>query len=115
MSETFLSFEDWKNKLREESKNDKTCILVEGKKDFYKLSSYGIDNIISLQGKKYYDVVENILNHFDKCILLFDNDKHGENMFQKFLKMLTAEGVNVDSSYRDYIKNLNIEEIENLP
>lgn len=115
MGETFLSFEDWKNKLKEESENNKTCILVEGKRDFSKLSSYGISNVISLKGKKYYDVVEELVNNFDKCILLFDIDKHGEKMSQKFLKMLTAEGISVDTSFRDYLKALNIEEIENLP
>ncbi|WP_037919611.1 toprim domain-containing protein [Sulfurihydrogenibium subterraneum] len=115
MSSNFSSFEDWKLKLKEESQNKHTCVLVEGKRDLTKLSSYGINNIIVLQGKKYYDVVENILNNFDKCIILFDVDKHGDKMFQKFSQMLKAEGIQVNSSYRDYLKSLNVEEIENLP
>ncbi|MDM7273325.1 toprim domain-containing protein [Sulfurihydrogenibium azorense] len=115
MSSKFSSFEDWKIKLKEESQDNYTCVLVEGKRDLKKLSSYGISNIIVLQGKKYYDVVESILNNFNKCIILFDVDKHGDKMFQKFSQMLKAEGIQVDSSYRDYIKSLNIEEIENLP
>ncbi|MGC8941124.1 MAG: toprim domain-containing protein [Sulfurihydrogenibium sp.] len=115
MSEAFSSFEDWKKKLKEESENRKTCVLVEGKRDFQKLSRYGINNVIVLQGKKYYDVVEYILNNFDICIILFDIDKHGEKMAQKFSHMLSSEGVNVNNIYREYLKILNIEEIENLP
>ncbi|WP_297890230.1 toprim domain-containing protein [Sulfurihydrogenibium sp.] len=115
MSEIFSSFEDWKKKLKKELDNNKTCILVEGKRDLLKLLKYDLKNIISLKGRKYYDVVEEIINNFDKCILLFDLDKHGERMFQKFSKMLSKEGVEIDSSYRDYLKNLNVEEIENLP
>ncbi len=114
--EKFSSIEEWKEKLFEVSKEGNTCILVEGINDFKKLKKYNIiDNVIILKGQKYYDVVEKILNNYDKAIILFDLDKHGEKITEKFIKLLKNEGLEVDLSFRDFLKNINIEEIENLP
>ena len=111
----FLDFEDWKEKLREESLKSDVCVLVEGINDLRKLLRYGVQNIIVLKGQRFYDVAEKILENCDKVILLFDLDKHGNKMTQQFKKILENEGVEVNLSFREFLKNLNIEEIENLP
>lgn len=113
--EKFSSFDDWKKKLSEVSQKGDTCILVEGINDFRKLKKYNIDNIIILKGQKYYDIVEKILNNYDKAIILFDLDKNGKKMTEKFSSLLKNEGLEADLSFRDFLKNLNVEEIENLP
>lgn len=110
----FDSLKSWISSLREISKCEKTCILVEGKRDFDKLSSFGIKNIYILKGKRFYDVVEYIVENCDRCIILFDLDKHGEKMSDKFITLLTAEGVDVDLSFRNFLRDLNFTEIENI-
>ncbi|MEZ0323442.1 MAG: toprim domain-containing protein [Hydrogenothermaceae bacterium] len=109
------NLEDWKKLLRDRSSEDRVCVLVEGKRDFKKLSSFDIKNIYTLKGKRFYDVVEEIVENFDTCIILFDLDKHGEKMTLKFSQLLSSEGVEVDTSFREFLRNFNIEEIENIP
>ena len=109
------SFEDWKEKLGEESIKSDVCVLVEGINDLRKLSNYGIQNIIVLKGQRFYDVAEKILEKYNKVIILFDLDKHGNKMVQQFKKILENEGIEVDLSFREFLKGLNVEEIENLP
>ncbi len=111
----FKSYEDWVSKLKEESQNPDTVILVEGKKDKEKLSKLGIKNVVDLKGRRYYDVFEDIADHFHRVILLFDLDKHGERIFSKFKNMLEKEGIKTNSEFREYLKNMDIEEIEDLP
>ena len=111
----FESYEDWINKLKEEDRNPETIILVEGKRDKEKLFKLGIRNVMDLKGRRYYDVLEDIADHYNNAILLFDLDKHGERIFKKFKDMLEKEGVKTISSYREYLKNLTIEEVEDLP
>ncbi len=111
----FESYEDWISKLKEQSQKPDTVILVEGKRDKQKLNKLGIQNVIDLKGRRYYDVLEDIADHYHNVILLFDLDKHGERIFNKFKYMLGKEGIKTDSEFRNYLKNLNIEEVENLP
>jgi 5S rRNA maturation endonuclease (ribonuclease M5) len=111
----FESYEDWISKLKEVSQSPDTIILVEGKRDREKLDHLGIKNVIDLKGRRYYDVLEDIADHYHNVILLFDLDKHGERIFQKFKYMLEKEGIKTNSEFREYLKNLNIEEIEDLP
>lgn len=108
------SLENWKKSLKDFSENRNVCVLVEGKKDYIKLASFNIKNIYTLKGRKFYDVVEELVNRCQICIILFDLDKHGERMTQKFIHLLTKEGVNVDTTFRDALKNFNVEEIENI-
>ncbi|MEJ5173259.1 MAG: toprim domain-containing protein [Hydrogenothermaceae bacterium] len=109
------SLEDWKKVLRDKSSENRVCVLVEGKRDFVKLSSFNIQNIYTLKGKRFYDVVEEIIDNCDVCIILFDLDKHGEKMTLKFSQLLSSEGVEIDTSFREFLRNFNIEEIENIP
>ncbi len=111
----FESYEDWISKLKEQSQQPDTVILVEGKRDKEKLNKLGIQNVIDLKGRRYYDVLEDIADHYHNVILLFDLDKHGERIFNKFKYMLEKEGIKTDSKFREYLKNLNIEEVEDLP
>jgi 5S rRNA maturation endonuclease (ribonuclease M5) len=111
----FESYEDWVSKLKKVSENPDTVILVEGRKDKEKLNKLGIKNVKELKGRRYYDVLEDIADHFQNVILLFDLDKHGERISKKFKYMLEKEGIKTNSEFREYLKNLNVEEIEDLP
>ncbi|ACO04358.1 MULTISPECIES: toprim domain-containing protein [Persephonella] len=110
----FSSFEDWKEKLKEEGSRENVVVLVEGKKDEDRLKKLGIKNIIPLKGKKFYDILEKVEN-CSEVILLFDLDKHGEKIFCKFFQILQREGIPVNRDFRDFLKKFNIKEIENIP
>jgi len=110
----FESFEDWKEKLIEEGSKGDVVILVEGKKDEEKLKKIGVKNIISLKGKKFYDILEKVEN-YGKVILLFDLDKQGEKIFNKFFRLLQREGIPTDREFRDFLKKYSIKEIEKIP
>lgn len=110
----FSSFKDWAESLKEISKQPNVCILVEGKRDFDRLSSIGIENIYTLKGRRFYDVVEEIVEKCDRCIILFDTDKHGQKMSEKFSSLLSTEGVQVDLSFREFLKSFGEIEIENI-
>ncbi len=111
----FESYEDWISKLKKASENPDTVVLVEGKNDREKLKKLGIKNVVDLKGRRYYDVLEDIADHYHNVILLFDLDKHGERIFNKFKYMLENEGIRTNSEFREYLKKMNIEEIEDLP
>ena len=110
----FNSFEDWVEKLVYISKENQHFVVVEGKNDVKKLSSYGVENIYPIKGKKFYDIVEE-LEFANLCILLVDLDKQGEKIFSKLKFLLQREGIPVDTSFREYLKNFDYEEIEKLP
>lgn len=110
----FSTINQWIEALRETSKQSGVCILVEGKRDYNKLSSFGVENIYTLKGKRFYDIVEEILENYDRCIILFDTDKQGQKMTEKFSLLLSAEGIQVDLSFRDFLKIFGEIEIENI-
>ncbi|MCX7738091.1 MAG: toprim domain-containing protein [Hydrogenothermaceae bacterium] len=110
---SFSSLKDWLDSLKSRSA-DRVCVLVEGKRDFSKLTALGVRNICTLKGRRYYDVIEEILENCNLCIILFDLDKHGERMTKKFSALLKKEGIKVDLSYREYLKTLGVIEVENI-
>ncbi len=110
----FRSFSHWKEKLKEYGNTENIFILVEGKKDESVLKDWHIKNVVSLKGKRFYDVVEE-LELADLCIILVDIDKQGEKIFKKIKFLFEREGIPVDVSFREYLKNFPIKEIEELP
>lgn len=110
----FNSFKDWVEKLINVSKEENTYVVVEGKNDIRRLKLYGVESIYPIKGKKFYDVVED-LEFANLCILLTDLDKQGEKIFLNLKSLLQREGIPVDVSFREYLKNFPYEEIEKLP
>lgn len=109
----FASLEDWKNKLIELSLNENVSILVEGKKDVRTLKNLGVENLFPLKGRRFYDVLEELEDKV-LVVLLFDLDRQGEKIFKKFLFILQREGIPVDTTFREYLKQFEIEEIEHI-
>ncbi len=110
----FKSFSHWKEKLQQYGNMDNVFIIVEGKNDESVLSKWQIKNIVTLKGKRLYDVVEE-LELADLCIILVDIDKQGEKLFKKLKFLFEREGIPVETSFREYLKNFPIKEIEELP
>ena len=59
-------------------KQSNQLIIVEGKKDRKALQNFGIKNIIELNKKPLFEIIENISNNNKKCISGAENDS-GKN------------------------------------
>jgi 5S rRNA maturation endonuclease (ribonuclease M5) len=69
--------------LVEKIKESNTLVIVEGKKDRAALQKLGINNIIELNKKPLFQIVEDIANSNDECVILTDLDKKGKELFGK--------------------------------
>ncbi len=92
------SVQDWINEL----KGSRSLILVEGKKDKHALTAVGLSNIMTIK-KPLFEVVEDISQSTNKCILLLDLDKEGKRLYSYFKKHLQSHGVKIDDRYRNFL------------
>jgi 5S rRNA maturation endonuclease (ribonuclease M5) len=99
--------------------NKKFPVIVEGKKDADALKKLGLTGkIITLHnGRNLYDFSENILENYEKVIVLLDWDAKGESLYRSLTENLTGrwEGF---SAFRELVKVLcrkDIKDIEGLP
>ena len=104
------NIDDWIYSIRKSKK----LIVVEGNKDKKALNSFGIHNVITIK-KPLFEVVENISNITDECILLLDLDKEGRKIYSYLKRNLERVGVKIDSKYREFLfKNTELTNIEGL-
>lgn len=99
--------------------NKKVPVLVEGRKDAKALRALGlIGEIITLHsGNNLYEFCEDILDRFDKVILLMDWDDKGESLIKTLKTHLNGAGEGY-SGFRDLLKILcrkDIKDIESIP
>ena len=104
-------FEEWLEKLKEESKEK--VVLVEGIKDKKALESLGIKNIITLK-KPLYAVAEQIQKTGKECIIMLDLDKEGKKLYSKINSYLSQLGVKIDNSFRDFLFKTKLRQIEGI-
>ena len=103
------------NKLIEKIKNSNTLIIVEGKKDKIALQKLGLANIIELNKKPLFQIVEEISNSNDECIILTDLDKKGKELYGKLNSSLQKHGVKVNNKLREFLfKNTKLRQIEGM-
>ncbi len=103
--------EDWLKRLRELSQSG--AILVEGKRDRQVLQRLGIKNIFTLEGKRFADLPD-LLEGFEKVVLLFDLDKHGERINSKVKEILTKQGYILIEEFREELKAKGIIHVEDI-
>jgi dTMP kinase len=105
--------EDWIKALREASKEK--IILVEGIKDKRALTSLGVKNIVILKGRALFEVVEGVVKSGKECIILFDLDKKGRELFGRINSRLQHFGVKVDNRFREFLfKETKLRQIEGI-
>ena len=96
-------------------KKSNTTIIVEGKKDKIALQNFGINDIITLNKKPLFEVVENISSRNRECIILTDLDKTGKQLYGKLNHGLQQFGVKIDDSFRNFLyKKTKLDQIEGL-
>ena len=104
-------FEEFIEKLKIASKDK--VVLVEGIKDKKALELLGVKNIMTLK-KPLYAVIEDIVEMKKECILLTDLDKKGREIYSKLASRLKHFGVNIDDSFREFLFNTKLRQIEGI-
>lgn len=96
-------------------KQSEILVIVEGKKDKTTLESFGIKNIIELNKKPIFEIIEEIFSKNKDCIILTDLDKQGKELYGKLNSGLQQHGVKVDNNFRNFLfKNTKLRQIEGL-
>ena len=108
----FRDLKDWAKKLKNLSRD--YPVLVEGKRDREALLRLGINNVITLGGKRVVDLPDMLEGRFHGAILLYDLDKQGERIGEKVKKILTEQGFYVTEVFREYLRGAGIIHIEEL-
>ena len=103
------------NILIDKIKNSNTLVIVEGKKDKIALQKLGLNNIIELSKKPIFQIVEDIANSNDECVILTDLDKEGKQLYSKLNSNLQRNGVKVNNKFRDFLfKHTKLRQIEGI-
>ena len=102
-------------KLIDKIKNSNILIIVEGKKDKIALEKLGIKNISTLSKKPLFQIVEEVANSNDECIILTDLDRKGKEIYGKLNSNLQKHGVKVNNKLREFLfKHTKLRQIEGI-
>ncbi len=111
-----VGIEDSLNKVLK----DLECpVIVEGRSDAEVLKKYGVQNIVSLDGRPLYMVAKETAEYCRKALVLTDFDAEGEKIAGKLNVFLDKFNVVPKNSLRGKIKRIvtkeGISQIENIP
>ncbi len=102
---------EWIEKIKDSDK----IVTVEGKEDKKALERLGIINIVQLNKKPLYKVVEGLIEKGKEVIILTDLDKEGKKLYGKLNHDLGRFGVKVDNGFRHFLfKKTKLRQIEGL-
>ncbi len=90
-------------------------VLVEGKKDAAALQILGFSNVLALNGKPLFEVVEFVVSQSKDCLILTDLDAEGKKLYSRLSHELMKQGVQVHNQLRNWLfKNTDLRQIEGL-
>lgn len=90
-------------------------IIVEGKKDKIALNKLEITNVIELNKKPLFQIVENIASFNDECVILTDLDKKGKEIYGRLNSDLQRNGVKVNNQFREFLfRHTKLRQIEGI-
>ena len=103
------------SKYIDKIKQSNTLVIVEGKKDKIALQKFGVKNIIELNKKPIFEIIENISSKNKECVILTDLDKTGKALYGKLNHGLQQFGVKIDNNFRNFLyKHTKLRQIEGL-
>ena len=111
MQQTTEDLLEWIEKIKDSDK----IVLVEGKEDKAALERLGITDIVQLNKRPLYKVVEELIDREKEVIILTDLDKEGKKLYGKLNHDLGRFGVKVDNGFRHFLfKKTKLRQIEGL-
>ena len=103
------------NNFIEYIKNSNLLVIVEGKKDKIALQKLEINNVMELNKKPLFQIVEEIADSNEECIILTDLDREGKLLYSKLNSNLQKHGVKVDNKFREFLfKHTKLRQIEGI-
>lgn len=101
--------------LLEHVQEEDSLIIVEGKEDKNSLNRLGLANIVVLNKKPLFKIVEDVVKEKQKVLILTDLDKKGKELYGKLNHHLQQHGVRVDNTLRNFLfKNTQLRQIEGM-
>jgi 5S rRNA maturation endonuclease (ribonuclease M5) len=102
---------EWISKIIDSEK----LVIVEGKQDKEALKKLGITNVLQLNKRPLYKIVEDVVKKGEEVIILTDLDKKGKQLYGKLYHDLQRFGVKIDNRFRIFLfKNTKLRQIEGL-
>ncbi len=90
-------------------------IIVEGKNDKRALEKLWMDNIIQLDKKPLYKIVDRLSGINDKVVILTDLDREGKQLYSKLNSALQNVGVRIDNKFRNFLfRKTDLRQIEGI-
>ena len=103
------------NNFIDKIKNSGTLIIVEGKKDKAALQKLGLTNIVELNKKPLFQIVEEVSSSNKECIILTDLDKKGKEIYGKLNSNLQKHGVRINNKFREFLfRHTKLRQIEGI-
>ncbi|MBI2148413.1 toprim domain-containing protein [Candidatus Woesearchaeota archaeon] len=92
--------------------NNNYLVIVEGKKDKKALNELGIKNVIFLENKPLFEIIEMIYKK--DVVILTDLDTEGKKLFNKFRHQLQRNGIKIHYKIRELLFKTKLRHIEGL-
>ena len=96
----------------ENIKEKNYLIIVEGKKDKNALNSFHICNVITLENRPLFEIVESIDEK--EVVILTDLDSEGKKLYAKLRHELQKKGIKVHNKIRNLLFKSKLRTIEGL-
>jgi len=101
--------------LLEKIREDGTLVIVEGPNDKKALKHFGITNVISINKRALYKVIEQIVEIGREAIILTDLDKKGKDLYARFNAKLPQFGVKINNTLRHFMfRKTSLSQIEGM-
>ena len=101
--------------ILDEIKNSNILVIVEGKKDKAALQKLGISNIMELSKKPLFQIVEDVADSNEECVILTDLDKKGKEIYGILNSNLQKNGVKVNNKFREFLfRHTELRQIEGI-
>lgn len=108
-------FEENQEKFLTRMQNNRSLIIVEGKKDSRVLREVGLENIMEISGKQLEKVADLVKEKQSEVIILTDYDKEGVAQYKRLKNLLVSSDIKIDdTARRDFRKIFPINRIEEL-
>ncbi len=105
-------FRQWVEHLR--IKSEEIPIIAESEREKRVLKDMKIKNIVVIS-KPLSDFAEKIAKKTKECIMLFDVDKRGRDLYKEVKSELEFQGVKIDQRFQQFIFHLPLKRIEGIP
>lgn len=100
--------------LLDEIKEQHLLVIVEGKKDWEALRTFGIENVITLSKKPLYQVIEELT--VSEVVILTDFDRTGRTLYAYLSRECNWRGIQVNNKLRLFLlQNTPVTHIEGIP